>query len=195
MRARSLAIGCALLAAALVLATTLAGAALRPGYSHCAHYISELGELGAPHAAAVNFLGFLPAGMLVLAFCAIAAVQTAGARRRFGWLCVSGIGWAYALAAFLPCDPGCPSEGSLRQQLHSAGAITAYLGAPVGFLLLRDAVRPRALSPLCAALVLLAFFGMLAPGLEPQRGLLQRIAEVALFAWIVAAAFALRRAP
>jgi uncharacterized protein (DUF952 family) len=195
MSRAALASACALLAAGLVLATTLAGAALRPGYSHCAQYISELGELGAPHAAAVNGLGFLPAGALVLAFCALAGARSEGVRARLGWLCVSGIGWAYAAAAFFPCDPGCPSDGPLRQQLHSAGALAAYVGAPIGFLLLRDAVRPRALSPICAALVLLGFLAMLTPALAPQRGLAQRAAEAALFAWIVAAALALRDAP
>ena len=76
----------------------VAGAA-RPGYRHCAQFISELGERGAPHGALVSFAGFLPIGVLAVAFCALAAGPLSGARARLGLLLLSGVGWAYVAAA------------------------------------------------------------------------------------------------
>jgi len=43
-----------------------------------------------------------------------------------------------------------------------------------------------------AAVVLAAFAGMLVPALQPQRGLVQRAAESALFGWLLLASLDLR---
>jgi hypothetical protein len=174
-------------AAALALATPLAAGAARPGYGHCAQFISELGERGAPHAALVSLAGFLPIGMLTLAFCALAAGALSGPRARLGLLLLSGVGWAYVVAAFFPCDPGCPSPGSPTQQIHTAFGAVEYLGGAFGLLLLRAPVPARArVLFACALVVLAAFAGMLAPALEPWRGGVQRVAEAALFLSVLA---------
>lgn len=188
--ARRLAAACALGAGALALATPLLGGALRPGYSHCAQYISELGEIGAPHAAWVNRLGFLPIGLLVLLFCALAARGLTATRERIGLLCLSGVGWSYLVAAFFACDPGCPADGPLRQQLHNAAGVLEYVGGGAGILLLRGG---SPLSWLCAAGTWLGLAGMLTPDLADWRGLFQRVAELSLFGWLAAVGARLRR--
>jgi hypothetical protein len=188
-----------LCAAAVAVATAVLGAALRPGYDACAQYISELGERGAPHAAWVSYAGFLPIGALTLLFCAAAAGLATSPRARLGLLLFSGVGWSYFVAALFPCDPGCPSAGSLSQQLHNASAFAEYLGGAAGLLVLHGAGAPLAASParrrftLAVALVaFVAFAAMLV--FEPQRGLFQRVADGAYFLWIAAASLALRRA-
>ncbi len=47
---------------------TILAAAGTPGYSHAANFVSELGVPGAPHAPAINYAGFVPAGLLLGAF-------------------------------------------------------------------------------------------------------------------------------
>ncbi|HEU4427338.1 MAG TPA: DUF998 domain-containing protein [Myxococcota bacterium] len=182
---------CGFGAVALALATPLLAAAARPEYDACAQYISELGERGAPHELLVRFAGFLPIGLLALGFSTFAAVAAEDRRARTGFALFSGVGGAYVVAAFFPCDPGCPSPGSTTQQVHSASALLEYLGGGIGLLWLspaRDA-GSRALARLARAsgvVALIAFAGLLTPQLAPLRGAVQRVAELALFGWVLA---------
>ena len=43
-------------------------AALRPDYSHTTQVMSVLGETGGPHASLMNAAGFVPSGLLLIAF-------------------------------------------------------------------------------------------------------------------------------
>jgi hypothetical membrane protein len=47
---------------------TVIGGANFPNYSHASQFISELGASGAPNARVINLAGFLPAGLLLIAF-------------------------------------------------------------------------------------------------------------------------------
>lgn len=190
---------CALAAASLALAVPLLGAAARPGYDHCSQFISELGERGAPNASWVNLAGFLPIGVLVVLFAVVAAIATEGWRARVGLLLFSGVGWAYVIAAFFPCDPGCPSPGSATQQIHSSGALAEYVGGGIGLWLASGArvagasLAPRWLSVLAGGISFSAFVGLLSPAFASERGFVQRVAEVALFAWLAVAGWSLWR--
>jgi len=190
-----LAAACGTSAAALALAVPVVASAARPGYDHCRQFISELGESGAPHAALVSYAGFLPIGVLTILFAVFAGRSLAPRlRARLGLALFSGVGWAYVVAAFFPCDPGCPTSGSATQSVHSASGLVEYLGGGLGLLLLATsfgrarsrASFPSRLSLVCAAIVLGAFVAMLLPPLEGARGLVQRAAETALFVWMLA---------
>ncbi len=41
---------------------------IQPGYDHLAQAISELGAVGAPNAIIMNAVGFVPSGLLIVAF-------------------------------------------------------------------------------------------------------------------------------
>src|SRR5262245_45129545 len=102
----------------------------RDGYSHATQFISELGEVDGPHAAAVNYAGFLPIGLGVWAFLALAAGRFPRGRVKWAGLAgLAGTGLAYVVAAFFPCDPGCPATGSARQLVHNLGGLAEYGGA------------------------------------------------------------------
>jgi hypothetical protein len=188
-------------ACALALAVPLIGGAARPSYSHVSQLVSELGESGASGAGWVAGAGFAPIGLLVLGFLAAAArVLPASRRTRLGLLCLGAVGAGYLAAAAAPCDPGCPSTGSLSQSVHNVFGLLEYLGAAAGLLLLRAAfaasppwaalARPSALA---AAGVALGFAGMLAPPFVELRGLAQRLAEASIFLWIARLSYFLVR--
>jgi hypothetical protein len=80
---------------------------LRPGYSHAAQFISELGAAGTPHAALMNLGGFIPSGLLIGIF-----------------------GAGLALAGGFPCAPGCPQDAPTA---HDGLSIAAFLAAIAGF--------------------------------------------------------------
>jgi hypothetical protein len=107
-----------------------------------------------------------------------------------GAACLGLVGVAYVASAIFPCDPGCPTAGSLSQSIHNLFGFLEYLGAIAGLLLLRAAFRGDATwrpleraSGVCAALVALGFGAMLLAPLA-VRGVSQRIAEAAIFGWI-----------
>lgn len=194
---------CGLVAIGCALGTTVLGAAARPGYSHVAQFISELGEAGAPHGLPISLFGFGPTGLATLAFLALAAPAFPGDRKATAGLWAFGaVGVAYLVAAIARCDPGCPAAGSATQTVHNVFGVLEYVGACSGLVLLSSACRAdprwRPLAPLalaCAVIVGVGFAGVLLPGLAGIRGLSQRVAEIGIFLWIgmVSVAFLRRR--
>ena len=189
-----------MLAAALALIVPVAAGHVEPGYSHRAQFISELGAQGAANGALVSLAGFGSIGALVLAFLALAYGSFPPARRTVATLGLAMVGAGYLISAVFRCDAGCPSTGSASQVLHNAFGLLEYLGAMVGFALLRmpfrESTRWRALAPVCtvaAVVVGVAFVAMLTPALTPVRGVSQRVAEIAIFGWIAIVSAFLRR--
>jgi hypothetical protein len=192
MSRHAVAAACGLAAVAWALVVPIAAGGVEPGYSHVEDYISELGAEGAANAALVSWAGFAPIGLLVLGFAALAAPHFPGRRARV-WVAAGlvAVGAGYLGAAAFPCDAGCPSDGSPSQAIHNAFGFLEYAGAGGGLLLLGLALRrePRwrgvaLASTLAAVVVLGGLVGMLAPALVSQRGLVQRVAEAAIFGWI-----------
>ncbi|MCD9088403.1 DUF998 domain-containing protein [Stenotrophomonas sp. SY1] len=161
------------------------GAALKPGYSAQAQYISELGASGSAHAIVISVAGFIPVGVLAAALLVVMAprVPVSGASRVGYWLLLcEPLAWIGS--ALAPCDLGCPMEGSLSQALHNLLGVFTYLGTTLGLVLLATTPGLRASMRMAwvalAATWLLLFVLMGAPPLHEWRGLLQRLAE-----WLV----------
>jgi len=159
----------------------------KPGYSHLAHTISELGEWGAPHQRFVALGVFLPLGLGLLGV-ALAVKATS--------LPVAALATCIALgylgAAAFPCDPGSPMLGSGRQALHNLAGAIEYAGGACAFMVIAEE-----LSPVFQYAGFLVFAATIAISVLPSkgiRGLIQRVAELTLFgglawaAWMVSAA-------
>lgn len=181
-----------LLAAAWAVAIPWGFGAVREGYHHTSQFISELGEEGGPHAAAVNYLGFLPQGLAVWVFLALdAGCFPRGWVKGVGVAGLAGVGLAYLIAAVFPCDPGCPATGSVRQQVHNLGGLAEYGGAVIGLAALALAFRADPAwrgvwrVTLAAAVTVAAGFVLMQfPAEAAQKGLWQRVCEAAIFGWI-----------
>lgn len=174
------------------LMAVLAGGAVS-GYSHLSQFISELGARGAPYEWPVRLLGFLPAGVFLLAFCYFA--HKALPRSRATSIALLGFAIyaaGYLVAAAFPCDLGCrPRSPSASQIVHNIGGLAGYLLAPAFLFTLARQARSW---PAAQALVL---FGYLASGValvgllmldpsSPVAGLGQRLLEGAVLVWAVA---------
>lgn len=155
---------------------------LRPDYDPLAQYISELGASGAPHAAVVNWAGYLPSGVLLAVALASfwrhwrpRGLQAAGIALLF----CEPLAWIGS--ALFPCDLGCPAQGSVSQVLHSLLALFTYTGTGLGVILLACAPGLRLWQRLGWLLLVVLWFGlflaMLTPELGAVRGLLQRAGE------------------
>lgn len=188
--------------AVVVLLLTVLGGALTPGYSHVAQYISELGARGAPLEWPVRFAGFLPAGLLMLAFC-VHAWRTLPRSWRVT-LCLLGLALyalGYLVAVVFPCDLGCrPAEPSLSQLIHNFAGLLGYLFAPLLLLAMaREARRWKGAQRLVLPgyfAALLAFVGLLTLTPEsPWAGLSQRAIEAAVLSWFSLLGVYLARGP
>lgn len=166
-------------------------------YSATRDFISELGAAGAPDALAVN-ASFLVAGLLFVASCAAIARRQGGTRTAVAMTLVSCVGWSYVVAATVPCDSGCPANGSVSQAIHNNAGFLGYLASAAGLLLAsgRRAAALRGPAWLAAAagvLTLASLVAMGAPEWGAIRGAAQRTGEGAIFTWLLVEARAAGR--
>ena len=176
---------------AVVTLFVVGAAALTPDYSHVSQLISELGATGAPHELFVRLAGFLPAGLLLLAFCALAFTVIPRSRSvSFSLFGLALYAAGYLVAAAFPCDAGCrPAEPSASQLIHNAGGFVGYLVAPAFLFTLARAARswPGATRLTAAGYVAsaVALAGLLT--LSPSSGVVglsQRALELAVLGWV-----------
>ncbi len=157
-----------------------------PGYSHIRHTISELGHINAPFRNSVNYCLFLPvgAGCYLLAILFFLQHHTS----QFHSLLAISLGTGYLVSAFFPADPGSPMWGSIRQQIHNLGGAIQYVGGALSLFLLSDeSLFLESFYHVSAWIVLAAALLISLPLFFRLRGLIQRIAELVLFGWLILA--------
>ncbi len=184
---------------AVVLLTIIGGVNF-PNYSHASQFISELGATGAPNGRIISLAGFLPAGVLIIAFAFFAwrSLPRSGATT-FGMIGLALFALGYLVAAFFPCEADCRStEPTLSQAIHNLFGLAGYLAAPWSLFALgwqaRRWTRATHLSVLGFIGGGLALLGVLF--LSPDFryvGVAQRILEGSVLAWIVVCALYLGR--
>jgi len=163
------------IAAAYLFGSLFLLAPRNPGYSHLRHSISEIGEIGAPDQRLVAFGVFLPVSLLLLAVAALARSSSPLAASLA--LCIA---FGYFIAALFPCDPGSPFSGTTRQAVHNLGGGVEYIGG--AFVLLTMARDFTPAFQVAGFTVLGSAFLVSVLPSTPVRGLLQRLAEITLFA-------------
>ena len=193
----------AVAAAVACMAMQLLAEAARPDFDNASQFISELGERGTPDGAWVSWAGFVPVGLLAIAF-GVLAWRVLRGEPRMAWgvaLVGVGMGLAYVVSAFARCEPGCPSDGDLAQTIHNTlGGALGYVGAVAGMLVF--GLRARALGgwrneaylSLLVAPVVLVLGAMLEQdSVADSRGVVQRVMELLIFGWMVVAGNRLAR--
>lgn len=175
---------------------TLAGE-LRPGFDHVGQYISELGERGSATASLMRYAGFVPTGLMHIAFAAAFRLSLIrlGARPLSTLLAslligLNGIGRIGA--GLFACEPGCASPEVLVQRLHSLSATIAFLALISATLLAAPLFRRIGrLRPLwayslvsgCAGLIFLGLMSA-SEATGSAAGLYERLASGVLSLWI-----------
>lgn len=168
---------------------------LRPEYSHFTQYISELGERGSSTELIMRYAGFLPTGLMHMAFAAFLYVAFRGNRLAAiaaTLLAINGL--ARIGAGLFPCEPGCVGPKLLlSQQLHSLSAgigFFALIGSSVMWgIFLRGYRTLRGLSLFSVGcgtggLVFLLLMEWSAE-LRAGTGLYERLSSGALSLWVL----------
>ncbi|MBE8715948.1 DUF998 domain-containing protein [Cellvibrio polysaccharolyticus] len=161
-------------AAMYLLASLIALAPRKPGYSHIAHSISEIGEVGAPNKHFVAFGLFLPIGLVLLLVAYLVRTDSPAAAALALYIAIGYIG-----AAAFPCDPGSPLFGTVRQVLHNLAGAVEYVGG--GFALVKLAESFGQPFKAAGFVVLGTAIALSVLPSNSIGGLIQRIAEICLF--------------
>ena len=186
---------CGILAPLLWASAIVFCGSLRPEYSHFTQYISELGERGSSTEFIMRYAGFLPTGLMHMAFAAFLYVAFRGSQLAVIAAMLLAInGLARIGAGLFPCEPGCVgSELSLSQQLHSLSArigFFALIGAAVtwGIFLRRyRSLRGLSLYSVGSGTVGLVFLLLMAwsAELKAGTGLYERLSSGVLSLWVL----------
>jgi hypothetical membrane protein len=181
------------------LATVIAGGAFYPGSDHARQYISELGATGAVTGPAVSWLGFVPSGLLITAFCLIAAwLLRRNALAVVACVMLAWYGLSLSAAGVYPCAFECArTEVSFNAMMHDlvggTGYLTGILGVALAALVIRfdGAGSLRPLGLVCAAVAVAGFAAIIAD--VELGGLFQRALEGSLAVFLLAFGWALAR--
>lgn len=191
---------CGMLAPVLWAVSIVFSASLRPGYSHRTQVISELGERGSSTELIMRYSGFVPTGLMHVAFAAFLYRTFRGSRlAAVGALLLGLNGLGRIGAGIFPCDAGCAgSTAPMTQRLHNWSAtlgFVAIIGASaVWSVLFRHNPRLRNLSgySLTSAVLGLGFLFMMTVSGEGQAsGLYERLSSGVLSLWVLVVAIRL----
>ena len=172
--------------AVFYLIVVFGGALLKADYSHVSQYISELNAVDSAWSWQIGYLGFLPLGLLGFALLLVVArsARLTGISQIGYWLLI-GEPIAYAGSALAPCDLGCPSTGSLSQDVHNIVSVITFLMTTSGLVLLsfnKRMTQIRRVGWLVLAAIFITLYTLaLVPDFAPLKGLLQRLAEGILY--------------
>jgi hypothetical membrane protein len=193
---------CGVLAPLLWASAIVVCGMLRPGYSHFAQYISELGERGSSTELIMRYAAFVPTGLMHLAFAGALASTFRSSRLGLLAAVLLGVnGLARLSAGFFPCETGCEDPtGSPGQRIHSLSAGVGFLALAVSTVLwsvvFRRApdLRNLAAYSLVSGVLGLAFLLlMLWTEHGTARGLFERLSSGVLSLWILVFALRLQR--
>lgn len=190
----------AVIGPACYVALTVVLGMLWPGYDPVRQTQSELGAVGAPHAAIMNVLGFGGLGLATAAFAVLVSARVAPGRWRTAvMVALVAASAGLLLVAVFPCDAGCV-DVTPSGRIHGTVSAMAAIGLPVAVALSAGALRHDArfgTSWLVAATVIgivsLAAGPLIASDGVAAPGLLQRAAMWIPITWMAATAWRLRR--
>jgi len=195
MRLRKVGILCGILAPVLWASVIILCGSVRPGYSHLTQYISELGERGSSTELLMRYAGFVPTGLMHMAFAASLYAAFRGYRlssAAAALLALNGLG--RVVAGLFPCEAGCAGPRVLlSQKLHSLAAgvgFLALIGASVlwGVLLRRDrGLKGLSVYSIGAGLSGLVFLLLMSwsADLRSGTGLYERLSSGVLSLWVL----------
>jgi hypothetical membrane protein len=187
-------LSCGLLAPVLWASTIVACGTLRPGFSHRTQYISELGERGSSTELIMRYAGFLPTGVMHIAFSAFLFGAFKGSRLAAvaaGLLATNGC--ARIAAGVFPCAVGCDgSRGLIDQKLHSlsggVGFFALIAAAALWGVVFRSYKGLRRLSgySIGSGLLGLVFLALMSWSAESRAatGLYERLSSGILSLWV-----------
>ena len=194
---------CGILAPILWAGAIIYCGSLRPEYNHLTQYVSELGERGSSTEFIIRYAGFVPTGLMHMAFAAFLYVVFKGRRlAAIAAMLLAINGLARIGAGIFPCEIGCAGPRLLlSQKLHSLSSglgFLALIGAAVlwGIFLRRyQRLRWLSLYSVGSGILGLVFLVVMLWDAESRTGigLYERLSTGVLSLWVLVFAVRLWR--
>jgi len=165
---------------------------LRTDYNHLHNFISELGATETANDILMNFLGFVPSGLLIGLFgLSLLLFLPKKTMPKIGALLIMVFGLGMAVAGLFSCDAGCPPNGSMESIIHDRVSAVTFISAILGILLLgfsfrkiemyRGIARYSIVSGIISAILLVTMISSFES--KNFTGLWQRLLLLSIFIW------------
>lgn len=122
------------------------GASLRPNYNHLHEFMSALGASETPNEHLMNFLGFLPTGLLMALF-GFSLFMYLGVSKSFlsmvGSILIVLFGFGMITAGIYSCDAGCFESVTKEGIIHGQVSAMTFPSVILGILLLGISFRKQ----------------------------------------------------
>ncbi|MGX9461972.1 DUF998 domain-containing protein [Shewanella sp. A14] len=163
-----------------------------PNYSHVTQYISELGATGSPHGNYVNYWGFIPTELFLLAFVFICFLVVPKTKKSIIGLVFIGVyGISLGIAALYPCDFECnPIKPTTSHTIHMLSAFPGYICGIISIFIMSSGSTFNGQTNVFK-LISFAIGGMCVYAflnLDPSSdlvGVYQRILELMIYSWFI----------
>ena len=172
----------------------IVNASLRSDYNHMSQFISALGATNTPHAAFINYAGFITFGLLMVAFAiSLFILLPKNTGTRIGSVGILFFGTGIFLAGVFSCDAGCPLEGSITNNLHHRISALAFISGIISTGVLGFSFKKLSewrsiwLYSIITFAISLVLLVVMINSFETRiyTGLWQRLLLFTLFAWLV----------
>ena len=173
-------------------ATIVIAGLFYPDYSHSSQFISELGATGSPYGNYVNYLGFIPTELFIIAFVFICFSVLPKSKTNLTGLFFIGIyGLSLGVSALFPCDYGCrPIEPTLSHNIHMISAFPGYLCGIISIFIISSGssvwVKSKTFKVFSYLMGTLCIYSFL--NLDPESnfvGVFQRCLDLMIYAWFI----------
>lgn len=172
--------------------TVILGGLFYPEFSHTSRFISELGATGSPYGDYVNYLGIIPAELMMLAFVFVSHHKLPSTKMNvIGLIFITLYSLCLGVAALFPCDFECrPITPTFSQTLHMLSAFVGYMCGIISiFILSLTSSRWTQKSTFKFVSLILAFICLyLVFSLSDQStfvGLYQRSLDATIYLWFI----------
>jgi hypothetical membrane protein len=166
-------------------------ASMIPDYNHLHNFISALGATGSSSQQLMNYVGFIPTGLLLVLFgFSLGKALPSSLSSKVGFVLMIIFGTGVTLAGVFSCDPGCPQQGSTEALIHDAVSVVAFVSAILGILFLSYTFRRQHRFKLMIHAILSGFFAAIflyemISTMEAREytGMWQRLLLFMIFQW------------
>lgn len=185
----------------LFTATTILCASVVPNYNHAHQFISELGAEGAETQNLMNWLGFIPTGLLIMLFSWAMLIRNKSVLGKIGATMIGIFSLGLILSGIFSCDIGCPNFGSSLNNIHQTIAPIAFVSICLGILFTGLSFRKKpqmcrfGFYTIYSSVLAMILLVLLVQSLESRTyiGLVQRLLLGTVFIWMAICGYILFR--
>lgn len=173
---------------------TLLSGYLQTDYNPINNFVSELGATYSSTELLMNYVGFIPSGILFSLFgLSLLIIFSKKLSSRIGALLIMIFGIGMTLAGIFSCDLGCPSIGTIESIIHDRVSAVTFISAILGILLLgfsfkkMSDFRNIAVYTILTGFISLILLIIMINSFDSRNltGLWQRLLLLSIFTWTI----------